>query len=92
MCDNWSGGVVVASKSIEERMTALEQELAQLKQQIQHGSQHDSTPWWQQISGTFKDCPEFDEAMRLGRKWRDSQRMPYDREDRNRVDKRRGSA
>jgi hypothetical protein len=77
---------------MEERMTALEQELAQLKQQVQNGKQQDATPWWQQISGVFKDCPEFDEAMRLGRKWRESQRMPYDREDRKRADNQRGSA
>jgi hypothetical protein len=60
-------------------MTALEQEVAQLRQQIQCGKPQQELPWWQQISGTFKDCPEFDEAMSLGRKWRESQRIPYDR-------------
>ena len=32
------------------------------------------TPWWEQISGTFANDPICDEAMRLGRKWRESQR------------------
>ena len=37
----------------------------------------DKQPWWEQISGVFKDCPEFEEAARLGREWRESQRMDY---------------
>jgi hypothetical protein len=29
---------------------------------------------WQAIVGTFADDPLYEEAMRLGREWRDSQR------------------
>lgn len=35
-------------------------------------------PWWGKIRGTFKDDPEYDEAMRLGREWRTSQRQECD--------------
>ena len=29
-------------------------------------------PWWEEISGSFANDPAFDEAMRLGREWRES--------------------
>lgn len=35
-------------------------------------------PWWEQRAGTFADDPIYDEAMRLGREYRESQKMVYD--------------
>jgi hypothetical protein len=35
--------------------------------------------WWERIVGIFEDDPEFEEAMRLGREYRDSLR-PHDDE------------
>ncbi len=70
----------MATRTLEDRMTAMEQELAQLKQQLQAESPRITEPGWKQIVGVFKDCPEFDEAVRLGREWRESQRMEYDEE------------
>lgn len=32
-----------------------------------------AVPWWEKITGTFKDDPEYDEAMRLGAEYRRSQ-------------------
>ena len=37
-------------------------------------------PWWEQISGVFQNEPLFDEAMQLGREWRQSEREVYDDE------------
>ena len=82
----------MAAKTLEERMTAMEQELAQLKQQLQAGKAKETVPWWQQISGVFKYCPEFEEAVRLGREWRESQRMEYDEDDAEATEAKRGSA
>jgi hypothetical protein len=31
-------------------------------------------PWWEQIVGTFEDDPIYDEAMKLGRHYRQSLR------------------
>ncbi len=64
--------------SVEERLSALEQELERLKHLLLQEEDQAEVPWWEHISGVFKDCPEFDEAERLGREWRDSQRMDYD--------------
>lgn len=58
---------------LEERVALLETEVMQLKQYLK---QDDGLPlvWWQQIAGTFADDPAFDEAMRLGRQYREEQR------------------
>lgn len=58
---------------LEERVAILEAEVARLKNQIEHQTES-TTPWWKKVSGTFKDNPAFEEAMRLGREYRESQR------------------
>lgn len=59
-------------EALEERVTALEVEVKQLKQQSNPDA-GSKAPWWEQIRGQFKDDPAYDEAMRLGRKWRESE-------------------
>ena len=56
---------------LEQRVHALEAQVARLKAELEEirGPQ---VPWWEKISGSFADDPDFDEAMRLGREWRDS--------------------
>lgn len=61
----------MSTLSLEERVAALEAEVEQLKRQFT-GQPLDDTPWWKKIVGTFKDDPEYEEAMRLGREWRES--------------------
>ena len=63
----------MAVTSIEERVAALEVEVARLKQQISAVNKP-SGPWWQEICGAFEDDPMFEEAMRLGREYRESLR------------------
>ncbi len=69
----------MAALSLEERMTALEAEVQQLKQRQELDKSDDAIPWWEKIRGQFKDDPAYDEAMRLGREWRESDR-PLDEE------------
>jgi hypothetical protein len=71
----------MATRTLEDRLTIVEQELERLKRQIQADKPQDTEPRWKQIIGVFKDCPEFEEAVRLGREWRESQRMEYDEDD-----------
>lgn len=63
----------MATLSLEERVAALEAEVADLKQ-ARESVVEPETPWWQEIWGTFKDDPAYAEAMRLGRKYRESLR------------------
>lgn len=70
----------MAETSLEERLAALEVEVAQLKQRLEGEQPPDAVPWWKKIVGTFANDPEYDEAMRLGREYRESFR-PKDDED-----------
>src|SRR5262249_16185837 len=56
---------------LEGRVQGLGAQVGWLKAQLEEavGPQ---VPWWQKISGSFANDPEFDEAMRLGREWRES--------------------
>jgi hypothetical protein len=69
-------GVHVMSKPIEERLSALESEVARLKQRMPEPHGESSVPWWEEIRGSFKDDPIYLEAMQLGREWRESQPIP----------------
>lgn len=64
-------------KQLEERVAFLEAEVARLKGMIESGSSagQPTLPWWEKIAGTFADDPMYDEAMRLGREYRDAQSL-----------------
>jgi hypothetical protein len=58
--------------SVEERLSQVETELAQLRSQV--NGVLTNKQWIDQITGTFQDDPEFDEVLRLGREFRQSDR------------------
>ena len=58
---------------LESRLTTLEQEVARLKVQIASAPTSGNN-WIEAIAGTFANDPIFDDAMRLGHKWRQAQR------------------
>lgn len=64
----------MATQSYDERLSAVENELSQLKMQINTAkpTQADA-PWWQEWFGAFKDDPDFDAAMERGAAYRRSQ-------------------
>ncbi len=55
------------TENVEQRLAALERELAELKRGIPAAGKPD---WRKQVAGSFKDEPEFDEVLRLGREIR----------------------
>jgi hypothetical protein len=59
---------------IEKRLAALEHELASLKSDPKPGSKAHPVDALERIHNTFPNDESFREAMRLGRKWRQSQR------------------
>jgi hypothetical protein len=65
--------------TVEERLTAVEAEVARLKARLLQEAEQ-PVPWWEEISGVFKDDPLFEEAVRYGREWREAQRMQDDEE------------
>jgi hypothetical protein len=62
----------MASARLEQRVAALEAEVAQLKRKLEE--QNSITPWWEQIAGTFQNDPIYECAMRLGQQYRQSLR------------------
>ncbi|MCL4207347.1 MAG: hypothetical protein KJ000_33105 [Pirellulaceae bacterium] len=57
---------------LEKRVAVLEAELAKLKSKVE--GYDASKPWWEKIAGTFQDDPIYEEAMKLGRQYRQSQK------------------
>lgn len=69
--------VIMAEPDVNQRVTSLEKELESLKQKVKRLEKKD-WPWWKQIIGTFANDPAHEEAMRLGREYRISQREDLD--------------
>lgn len=70
---------VSKSAQIEERLVALETEVALLRSRLGEGATPaaESTgdlPWWEKIAGRFENDPDYDRAMELGRAYRESLR------------------
>lgn len=63
----------MATLSLEERVAVLEAKIAQLTRERQ-GAGELPVPWWEQRFGAFAESPEYTEAMRLGRAYRESLR------------------
>ena len=59
-------------------MTTLEERVSQLENQVRHllGDRKpgERTAGWEAVLGTFADSDGFDEAVRLGREYRESLR------------------
>ncbi len=51
--------------SVEDRLTALESELTQLRRRLESDSN-----WIAHVSGSLKEFPEFEDVLRLGREAR----------------------
>ncbi|TAF57086.1 MAG: hypothetical protein EAZ61_02210 [Oscillatoriales cyanobacterium] len=54
----------MTNAALEKRLAAIETAIAQLQQQLAIGQQPN---WLQQIAGSFKDEPAFDEILTYGK-------------------------
>lgn len=74
----------MSAQTIEERLTDVEAELQQLKQEKEQNKEQNKEAeeprGWQRIVGRFADNPLFEDAVRQGRKWRESE-DPLDAEE-----------
>jgi len=59
-----------ANPNLEARVTALEQEIQQVKTVLTTIHPRSSLPWWEQVAGTFKDDPLFDDMVEAGQHYR----------------------
>jgi len=63
---------MASSSPLEQRVADLEAEVATLKRKLDNLDM--ITPWWEQIAGTFENDPIYENAMQLGREYRQSLR------------------
>ena len=61
----------MTSLQLEKRIVAVEAELTRLKEKVEGAPTHPR--WWDGIADTFTDDPVYAAAMKLGRKYRQSQ-------------------
>jgi hypothetical protein len=59
-----------SATTIEERLAALEQAVADLRRQVPAAPKAN---WVQQVIGSVTDLEAFDEALRIGREYRQAQ-------------------
>ena len=64
----------MTATEIENRLIAIEQELAHLKSERTLAAKPHPIQALEKIHGSFENDAAFKEATRLGRKWRQSQR------------------
>ena len=64
-----------APLTLEARLAALEAEVAALKQRVESSQ---PKGWLENVIGSTKDMPDFDEVVRYGREARQAQRDSYD--------------
>jgi len=63
---------VAKMKLLESRVATLETELAKLKESVARPAA--DLPWWEKHWGIFDNDPDYEKAMELGRKYRESLR------------------
>ncbi len=57
-------------ETIDQRLAAVEKEVAQLKSHMQQLATGEAEPWYLKHAGRFANDPDFDEIVRLGREIR----------------------
>jgi hypothetical protein len=71
----------MTNTELENRLSAVETELALLKSKVEQKNGTSEIAWWKKRMGVFADDPAHEEAMRLGREYRESQKPVYDEDD-----------
>ncbi len=64
----------MANSNLALRMADVEAKLEQLMHKVESQAKEVTLPWWEQRWGVFDDSPDYDKAMELGRKYRESLR------------------
>ena len=62
----------MANSNLALRLSHVEEKLERLAQKVESHEQDTTLPWWEQRWGMFDDSPDYDKAMELGRKYRES--------------------
>ena len=69
---------MVSTETLEGRLSAVEKEVAELKQLLAANKSQSATGWWEKMFGSFANSEGFEEAVRLGKEYRESLRPKDD--------------
>ncbi len=64
----------MANSNLALRLSEIEAKLEQLAQKVEGHDKETALPWWEQRWGVFDNSDDYDKAMELGRKYRESLR------------------
>lgn len=68
----------MSTTELEQRMEHLEHEVCEIKKLLRQPRAKRDRKSWLRTVGIFKDDPGFQEIVRLGREYRESQPFPED--------------
>lgn len=68
---------IMSPSKVEERLSKLETEVTQLKLSLLNTTTA-IKPWWENIVGVFADDFSFEEAIAIGREYRQSYKDPFE--------------
>lgn len=68
----------MSSDVLEQRISAIEQRLIDVQRQLSRLDTRTKGDWLASVLGRFKDNPDYEEVVRLGREFRETGRLPDD--------------
>lgn len=66
----------LSQQQLEEKVIFLEQQMDEVKKILSINTKK-SVPWWEKIADTFGDNVAFEEAMELGKQYRQSDKSSF---------------
>ena len=64
----------MSDEQIERRLAAIETTLAEILRRLDEPASRVRPGWLKRFTGSMKDIPEFEEVLRYGREFRESDR------------------
>jgi hypothetical protein len=68
----------MSNETLEQRVAVVEQKLLDVQRQLYRVAPRTKGNWLASVLGRFKDNPDYDEVVRLGREFRETGRLPDD--------------
>jgi hypothetical protein len=62
----------MTADSVKHRLEALEAEVARLRKEVNGAKRSSARVWLEDVWGRFNDSPDFNKAVRAGRRWREA--------------------
>ena len=70
--------MVMSSETLEQRIAVVEQKLIDVQRTLYRVAPRNKGDWLASVLGRFKDNPDYDEVVRLGREFRETGSLPDD--------------